>query len=189
MRPAGERTVASQRSAQTPHPPSGPLVPGAMTTQKYFTLGAGPEFCGSVNSGRSSNAMSFRACSPHTHSFPYTSRGISKQRGGPLLKGLGSFLCAANTECTYCFPALSQWGPPKPLLRNDGFTPLSTFWWLQANHQWWKKCSEYLFKTSSQCHTHVPHLKYLQQNTLKCKSYWPLSALHYNITESWFLRH
>lgn len=40
-----------------------------MTTQKYFTLGAGPAFCGSVNSGRRSNAMSFRPRSPHAPAF------------------------------------------------------------------------------------------------------------------------
>lgn len=40
-----------------------------MTTQKHLTLGAGSAFCGSANSGQSSNAMSFRACSPHTPTF------------------------------------------------------------------------------------------------------------------------
>lgn len=43
-----------------------PALLRAMTIQRYFTLGAGFAFCGSVNSGQSSNAMSFRLCQPLT---------------------------------------------------------------------------------------------------------------------------
>lgn len=54
-------TSLSPLGAQTPPPtPSGHWLLMVMTTQKYFTLGAGPAFCGSVNNGRSRNAMSFR---------------------------------------------------------------------------------------------------------------------------------
>lgn len=98
-----------------PKHPSLPLVPGllrAMTTQRYFTLGAGPEFCGSVNSGRSSNAVSFRACSPshprlslHFSWYQQTGRWTTSER-------TGEFLCAANIECTYRFsPPLTAWVP------------------------------------------------------------------------------
>lgn len=48
---AEEQTVAShQPKYPTTTPPSGPGLQWVMTTQKYFTPGAGPAFCGSVNS-------------------------------------------------------------------------------------------------------------------------------------------
>lgn len=71
------------------------LQPGllrAMTKQKYFTLGVGSAFCGSLNSGQSSDATSF------TPRFSYASGGISKQRGGTQLEAWG------HIKCIYCFP-------------------------------------------------------------------------------------
>lgn len=69
MRPTAERTAASQPSGWPNTPPSGHRLLRVTTTQKYFTLGDGPVFCGSVNSGWTSNAMSFRPCSPHAPAF------------------------------------------------------------------------------------------------------------------------
>lgn len=120
MRAAWEQNVASQRWAlRVPkRPPSGPGLLRVMTTQKYFTLGAGFAFCGSVNSGQGSNAMSFRPCSPHTPCFPYTSCGISKQRSGTL----GSF-CGLPTSTVFHHSTISA-RALKPLLRSDVFAPL-----------------------------------------------------------------
>lgn len=116
-------TALSPSGAQTP--PSGPGLLRVMTTQKYFTLGAGSAFCGSVNSSRSSNAMSFRPCSPRTPCFPYTSCGISKQRGGTLLKAPGSFceLPTQNAPTVFHHSTISV-RAPKTSLRNDGFASL-----------------------------------------------------------------
>lgn len=117
-------TVLSPLGAQTPPPtPSGHRLLMAMTTQKYFTLRAGPAFCGSVNNGRSSNAMSFRPAplTPllYSHFFWYQQ---TERRN--TIESIGEFLCSADIKCSYCFPPFSQLGPPKSLLRNDGFSPL-----------------------------------------------------------------
>lgn len=106
------------------HPPiTGPRLLRVMTTQKYFTLGAGPAFCGSVNNSCGSNTMSFKPGSPipslslHFLSYQQTEKWNTTE-------STGVFLCSTNMKCTYCFPPHSQWEPPKPLLRNDEFTRL-----------------------------------------------------------------
>lgn len=65
------------------------LLLKAMTTQKYVAVGAGSTFRGSLNSGQSSSALSFRLCSPHTPAF-LTLSMVSVNWGGTLFKALGS---------------------------------------------------------------------------------------------------
>ncbi len=108
-------------------PPSFP-VPSllrVMTTQKYFTLGAGFAFCGSVNSGLSSNAMSFRNGSPHTLTL-LTLFLLSANRKVKLSwKHRGVSVCFPHKMHLLFFTIPpSQRGPPKPTLRSDVFTPL-----------------------------------------------------------------
>lgn len=116
-------TALSPPGAQTPTPLAGLLR--VMTTQKYFTLGAGSAFDGSVNSSRGSNAMSFRPCSPHTPSF-LTLLVVSANRVVEhYWKHRGGFVdCQHEMRLLFSTIPPSQWGPPKPSLRSDVFSPL-----------------------------------------------------------------
>lgn len=99
-----------------------------MTTQKYFTLGAGSAFDGSVNSSRGSNAVSFRPCSPHTPSF-LTLLVVSANRVVEhYWKHWGGFVdCQHEMRLLFSTIPPSQWEPPKPSLRSDVFSPLVCF--------------------------------------------------------------
>ena len=110
-------------SHQRPNTPSssGRRLVRVMTTQKYFTLGAGSAFCGSVN-GRPEQQRHVIQSLPPSHPLLSLHFSWYQQTERWIKESTGELLCTANTKCTYCFPP-SQWGP-QPLLRTNGFTPL-----------------------------------------------------------------
>ena len=87
-----------------------------MTAQKYFTLGAGSAFCGSVNSRPEQQRRVIQTLLP---SHPLLSLHFSwyqQTERWNTIESTGEVLWTV-------FHHLSE-GPTKPLLRNDGFAPL-----------------------------------------------------------------
>lgn len=92
----------AQTTTTPPHQDLGLLR--AMTTQKCFTLGAGPAFCGSVNNGRSSNTMSFRPGSAHTSlQFSLHFLWYQQTERWNTAESTGEFLCSANVKMCLLF--------------------------------------------------------------------------------------
>lgn len=105
-------------SAQTPPPPSCLGLLRAMTTQKYFTLGAGPAFCGSVNSRPRQQRHVIQSLLP---SHPLLSLHFSwyqQTERWNTIESTREFLCTANIKCTNCFPPFHSLSEgPKALVK------------------------------------------------------------------------
>lgn len=104
------------------HPPiTGPRLLRVMTTQKYFTLGAGPAFCGSVNNSRGSNTMSFKPGSPipslslHFLSYQQTEKWNT-------------------TESTGCFCVALTWNAPTVFHHTLSESPQNPCYEMMSSH-------------------------------------------------------
>ena len=102
-------------------------------------MGAGPQLFGSVNSGRSSNAMSFRSCSPHTPSLLTLLVVSADTEVYHFWKCGGVFVHRQNKMHPLFFSTLTVWAPTALVKEWWIHAVLFTFWWLEWNHHWCMK--------------------------------------------------